>query len=62
MWPFRKTKWVVVKQEIHPSHLEICKQNQVMPTAGTSFDTQRKLIVHYRDELSGNERVEKITL
>jgi hypothetical protein len=63
MWPFRKTKWVVIKQEVQPSLLEIMIKGGL-----TSIDRcspamgDRTVLIHYRDELSGNEKVEAIEL
>lgn len=62
MWPFRKTKWVIIKTDIQPSRVEVFKSTGVIPERGTSFDAQRIALVYYKDELSGNEKVEKVFL
>lgn len=62
MWPFRKTKWVVVKQEIQPSKFEQMAAEGVYPKSGSPWLLKKAVLIHYRDEISGNEKVESITL
>ena len=62
MWPFGKTKWVVVKQEIQPSSMEVLLEKGWVPDRTNLLMLQRIALIHYRDELSGNEKVERICL
>ena len=60
---FQKRKWVVVSKEIQPSQLEVMTDCGVSKARGNISELSRRTaLIHYRDELSGEETVKAIKL